>query len=340
MRTNIFITNNTVAADFVQDIASMTTDIALVKAKTNGTELEKQFNLAWVGGDSRYANLGNRETRLIPISLCELFVNETENKIAKYNDRYVKFELTISDDFDLTNIIGSDVTLRIILPVGFNHRNSWNFSYQVKNGSTIEDIKNSLYTQILASSIKEHIDIEHYTVSEDSEADDAGADYIKFYVTEDIPHVFIYPLDATISSWLTIEKVPEVNNLPSGFENKGVELVTRAYLRKLILDADANYGFDYINCPTGEFYPNQLRAREVDFILDTFTKVVEDVFGGTIGLTHITFVEPRIVETTGHVVKQVINIIHPMEDTGDFVYADYVAMIQKLTGEESESDNG
>ena len=65
-------------------------------------------------------------------------------------------------------------------------------------------------------------------------------------------------------------------------------------------------------------------------MLDSLTNVVENVFGGTLGLTHITFVEPRIVETTGDVVKQVINIVHPLKDVGDFVYDDFKAMVNKI----------
>lgn len=314
MRTNIFLTSNSIASDFVADVNAMTTDIALMKAKTNGTVLDKQFNLVWKGGDSRYANFGNREIRVIPISLCELYCKDTEQKIAKYDDGAILFNLDIANDYDFTNIIGKDITVRIILPAKFNKRNSWNFSYRVSGDTTVAKVQESIYNQIKNSSIKEWVDIELVNSN-----DFTG---IKFYMTECVNNVYVYPMDATLSSWINITtSVNDTNN---------VELVTRAFLRKLIIDADANYGFDYINCPDGDFYPNKLRPREIDFMLDTLTNVVENVFGGTLGLTHITFVEPRIVETTGDVVKQVINIVHPLKDVGDFVYGDFKAMVNKI----------
>lgn len=321
MRTNIFLTSNSIASDFVADVNAMTTDIALMKAKTHGTVLDKQFNLVWKGGDSRYANFGNREIRVIPISLCELYCKDTEQKIAKYDDGAIVFSLDIADDYDFTNIIGQDITVRVILPAKFNKRNSWNFSYRVAADTTVAKVRESIYNQIKNSSIKEWVDMEIIEAT-------GGLPPVttligvKFYMTECVNNVYVHPMDATLSSWINV--VTSVNDT-----NK-VELVTRAFLRKLIVDADANYGFDYINCPDGDFYPNKLRPREVDFMLDTLTNVVEDVFGGTLGLTHITFVEPRIVETTGDVVKQVINIVHPLKDVGDFVYNDFKAMINKI----------
>lgn len=321
MRTNIFLTSNSIASDFVADVNAMTTDIALMKAKTSGTVLDKQFNLVWKGGDSRYANFGNRETRVIPISLCELYCKDTAQKIAKYDDAAILFGLDIADDYDFTNIIGKDITVRVILPAKFNKRNSWNFSYRVAADTTVAKVRESIYNQIKNSSIKEWVDMElAYEVDEDTQ--ESTLTGIKFYMTEYVNNVYVYPMDAALSSWINVAtNVQDTNK---------VELVTRAFLRKLIIDADANYGFDYINCPDGDFYPNKLRPREVDFMLDTLTNVVENVFGGTLGLTHITFVEPRIVETTGDVVKQVINIVHPLKDVGDFVYDDFKAMINKI----------
>ena len=321
MRTNIFLTSNSIASDFVADVNAMTTDIALMKAKTHGTVLDKQFNLVWKGGDSRYANLGNREIRVIPISLCELYCKDTEQKIAKYDDGAIVFILNIADDYDFTNIIGQDITVRVILPAKFNKRNSWNFSYRVAADTTVAKVRESIYNQIKNSSIKEWVDMEIIEATGGLPPVTTLIG-IKFYMTEYVNNVYVHPMDATLSSWINV--VTSVNDT-----NK-VELVTRAFLRKLIVDADANYGFDYINCPDGDFYPNKLRPREVDFMLDTLTNVVENVFGGTLGLTHITFVEPRIVETTGDVVKQVINIVHPLKDVGDFVYNDFKAMINKI----------
>lgn len=321
MRTNIFLTSNSIASDFVADVNAMITDIALMKAKTHGTVLDKQFNLVWKSGDSRYANLGNREIRVIPISLCELYCKDTEQKIAKYDNGAIEFYLDIPNDYDFTNIIGQDITVRVILPAKFNKRNSWNFSYRVAADTTVAKVRESIYNQIKNSSIKEWVDME-FIYEVDEEIQESILVGVRFYMTEYVNNVYIYPMDATLSSWINI--------LTNVDDTNKVELVTRAFLRKLIVDADANYGFDYINCPDGDFYPNKLRPREVDFMLDTLTNVVEKEFGGTLGLTHITFVEPRIVETTGDVVKQVINIVHPVKDVGDFVYDDFKAMINKI----------
>lgn len=332
MRTNIFITSNSIASDFVENVGSMTTDIALIKAltSTDNNTLRNNFNLCWKGSDSRYANFGNRETRIIPISVCGLVCKDAVQKIAKYNERYIALSFDFGE-VDLTGYVNEEMTIRVILPVGFNHRNTWNFSYMVTHDSTPEAIAESLLKQISVSSIKEWMEVEY----------DVENSVVKFYVNSKVNNVYVKPLDSMLGSWIQVVNVPSSGDNTYGTDpGNGVELITREYLKKVIVDADANYGFDYVNCPNGDFYPNQLRPKDVDYLLDNFVNIVEGKFGGTIGLTHITFVEPRIVETTGHVVKQVINIIHPMKDVGDFVYNDYVAMIQKITGEESESDNG
>lgn len=324
MRTNIFITNTTVAPDFVEDVASMTTNMALIKALASNevNTLKKNFNLCWLGSDSRYANFGNRETRLIPISTCGLVCKDTLQRIAKYNERYVALSLDFGET-DLSGYVNEEMTIRVIIPVGFNHRNTWNFSYVVKNDSTAEDIVKSLLSQVAASSIKEWLEVEY----------DATNSVVKFYVNDKVNDVYVKPLDSMSASWISVVNTPAEDDATYSTEpGSKVELITREYLKKLVIDADANYGFDYINCPDGDFYPNKLRPRDVDYLLDNFVNIVEGEFGGTLGLTHLTFVEPRIVETTGHVVKQVINILHPIKDVGDFVYADYQSMIEKIAG--------
>lgn len=296
MRTNIFLKEDTVFTDILEDYVR--NGFGLFKAHSNGTDLKNNLNLFFNRTDSSFLYSDMRESRLIPFSTCNLKVEDHIIDLTPKNGKYCIFELDDGPFTDIDKFVNDDVSIRIVIPTEFNHRNSWYFSHRVTYGDTFEAIRSDIYNQIINSSLREHFDIE-------MGADDVN---IRFYINEDHNTIKVMPVDSMPQSAINFAKA---NNLIS---NK-----SREFINKLIIDADANYGFDYINCPDGDFYPNKLRYKDIEKELMKYSKNSSngippriDRTSKTIGLTHITFTEPRIVETTGDVVKQVINIIHPL----------------------------
>lgn len=315
MRTNILVNNSTVVgpiiipASGVGEVLSQAgiAAMCLVEPDSEGS-VGKYLNILFTEPDSRYLGNERRETRMIPINTCDIKVTEANVFFGKKN----KFcsELYIGSIDNLSDLVGEDLSIRIVIPAVLNGRNSWNFSHRVKYGEEIDDVRRDLYSQIMASSIKEHLEL---NVSDSY----PNGTSVLFFTNSMHDGMYAYAMDSLPPSSLAIE-----TGIGPGHS-------IREFINKVIIDADANYGFDYINCPNGDFYPNQLRYRDVEKLL--FNIATEAGTGEyNIGLTHITFTEPRIVETTGDVVKQVINIIHPIANIGHFVINDYSSFVTLL----------
>ena len=307
MRTNIFITNQSVKTTFVNNLDDLNKDLGFVKATSDGNLVDKNFNLVLKEDNYKFKGNKTREIRVIPVSLCDIRVTEHIIDMHKLNHDYCglsPFEL--SSDF-INDSIGEDVGIRIVIPTEFNHRNSWNFSHRIVLGDTADTITKDLFGQIIASSLKEYVEI-NMTVEEAME--EASLD---IYTNDEHQTIYFHPLDKMPSSAIGVTDVTSIKH------------ISKKFINKLIVDADANYGFDYINCPEGEFYPNKLRYKDAEKLLFEYAKNASNEY--TIGLTHIVFNEPRVIDTTGDVVNQVINIIHPVENKGNFVKNDYDTMI-------------
>jgi len=144
---------------------------------------------------------------------------------------------------------------------------------------------------ILNSSIKEHVGV--YIIRGE----------IVFLLNEEHNAVLVQPLDAMPSDGVTTIRQSSDENNNSLFSTVAA---VRNYLIKLAVDADANYGFDYVDNAFHELYPNQSSYKDIE------KYIAREMAGNETSeytVFHITFTEPRNVETTGDVVKQVINII-------------------------------
>ena len=309
MRTNVFITNQSVKPTLV-GMADLNKTIGFVKASTNGSSLLKNINLVFKESDYKFYGFGNRETRVIPISLCDIVVKESIIDFDKLNYRVLTLDFDFSG-IDLTTLVGEDLSIRIVIPTEFNHRNSWNFSHRVVYGDTADNIKADLFKQIANSSLVQHLELKN-----------------------DVDNAMDYGLAFYLNPCHNTFKVMAMDSMPPSAISFDPEYIitykAKEFINKIIVDADANYGFDYVNCPEGDFYPNKMTYKQAEKLLFDYAKLIS---GGNynIGLTHITFNEPRIIETTGDVVKQVVNIIHPLENKGNFVKSDYTTMISLIS---------
>ena len=319
MRTNIFIKNEMIIKTLITSGASLVDNeyfaypaLGLMSAETNGDTLKKSLNLVLSKVNPEYLDNIVRESRVIPLSACNARITESVVDISGYYGYGMNFEI---DDtkFTPSDHINEDVGVRLTIPAEFNHRHTWSFSHRVKANDTVSSIQANLYKMIANSSLKEYIDIKY-----------SSEDFMLF-VKDEHNFVIIQAIDSLPQSALIIKDANDEDAKPF------TEQVSLNYLTKVIVDADANYGFDYINCPEGDLYPNKLTAREVKRALLSY--------GYQFGLTHIVFNEPRFVETTGDVVNQVINIIHPLSDNGNFDiddYEDFINLIGEKVGIEAD----
>lgn len=315
MRTNIFLTANFSAKGALGNVENIDSgEIGIIKPDNNNPNL---YQLCIRLLDNR--DMLKMPARTIPIHICNIKITESLQALADYNKDYIKIKPQGSepDDLDYSDYIGRELGIRLSIPADLNHRNSWCFTDVFKNGDTFSSFQSRVIKQIVNSSMSSEFKIVH-------NADNS----VFIYLNEPHNTVILQHLDDTPTSWFKLDYI----NMSSfdGVVKRDIRLVTREYVRKLIIDADANYGFDYLNCFDKDFYPNQLSANDVDKLLSTITNTKEDGNIRFWGLTHIEFTEPRVIETTGDVVRQVINIIHPTEDTGSFVIKDYASMIAIL----------
>lgn len=313
MRTNIFCTSEylNVDASIKDSIASMEGTLGIVKADSNGRILNNFLNLIMrVGGGPNI-----EISRVIPISLCDLNIKEGSFTIVdKYSD-----ETTLFYSFDVDGLVNEEIGFRLTIPAGFNHRHSWTFSYKIKQGDTTEAVNEKFNNMILNSSIKEHVGV--YVKGQD----------IVFVLNEEHNAVLVQPLYAMPSDGIFIEK--------DSFDLDDTSLFStltaaRNYLIKLAVDADANYGFDYVDNAFHELYPNQLSYKDIEKYI--MSEIVTNHGPVDYKVFHITFTEPRNVETTGDVVKQVINIICNREThVSDLI--DALALASGLATDDNDS---
>ena len=318
MRTNIFIKDEKIIKTLITGGTSLNSNeyfaypsLGLISAESNGDTIKKSLNLVLSKVNPEYLDNIVRESRVIPLSACNARITESVVDISGYYGYGMNFEI---DDtkFTPSDHINEDVGVRLTIPAEFNHRHSWTFSHRVKANDTVSSIQASLYKMIADSSLKEYIDIRY-----------SSGDFMLF-VRDEHNFVTIQAIDSLSQSALIIKDANVEDAKPF------TRQVSLNYLTKVVVDADANYGFDYINCPEGDLYPNKLTAREVKRALLSY--------GNSLGLTHIVFNEPRIVETTGDVVNQVINIIHPLSDNSYFDiddYGDFIDLIKEKIGIEA-----
>ena len=289
MRTNIFCTKsylnvNTSIADSYADISG---NLGIVKADSNGNKLDNFLNLVMISG-----NVGSAEiSRVIPISLCNLNIKSCSLSIVNKNTDGT----ILSYNFNASELVNEEIGFRLTIPAGFNHRHSWTFSYKIKPGDTTDAVIEKLNNMILSSSIKEHVGVYINNVN------------VGFLLNEEHNAILAQPLDAMPSDGIAITR----NLNQEGSSIFSTVAAIRNYLIKLAVDADANYGFDYVDNAFHELYPNQLSYKDIEKYIMGETNTTN----GTVAYTvfHITFTEPRHVETTGDVVKQVINIICPSD---------------------------
>lgn len=279
MRTNIFCTTDLTVDTIIRySYTNIGGNLGITKADSNGNQLDKFLNLVMINGDDENTEI----SRVIPICLCDLNIKANSFDItSKYQDI-----TKLGYRFDANELVNEEIGFRLTIPAGFNHRHSWTFSYKIKPGDTTDTVVEKFNNMILNSSIKEHVGV-HIT--------DDGIDFL---LNEEHNAVLVQPLDSMPSNGISIKN-------PNPFS---IMTATRNYLVKLAIDADANYGFDYVDNAFHELYPNQLSYKDIEkYIEKDVESSNDDSFNYTV--FHITFTEPRNVETTGDVVKQVINII-------------------------------
>lgn len=285
MRTNIFCTNEYLNIDTsIRDsYLNIDGNLGIVKADSNGIVLDKFLNLIMMTRN----DAGIEISRVIPISLCNLNIKaHSFNIVNKYKDA-----AKLIYDFDTTKLVNEEIGFRLTIPAGFNHRHSWTFSYKIKSGDVFVDVIKKFNNMILNSSIKEHVGV--YIIRGE----------IVFLLNEEHNAVLVQPLDAMPSDGVTTIRQSSDENNNSLFSTVAA---VRNYLIKLAVDADANYGFDYVDNAFHELYPNQSSYKDIE------KYIAREMAGNETSeytVFHITFTEPRNVETTGDVVKQVINII-------------------------------
>lgn len=285
MRTNIFCINEYLNIDTsIRDsYLNIIGNLGIVKADSNGNKLDKFLNLIMMTRNDG----GIEISRVIPMSLCNLNIKaHSFNIINKYND-----VASLNYSFDAAKLVNEEIGFRLTIPAGFNHRHSWTFSYKIKPGDTTDAVVGKFNNMILNSSIKEHVGvyIDHRELF--------------FLLNEEHNAILVQPLDAMPSDGVIAEKRSFGENDNSLFSTAAA---VRNYLIKLTVDADANYGFDYIDNAFHELYPNQSSYKDIE------KYIAREMVGSETSeytVFHITFTEPRNVETTGDVVKQVINII-------------------------------
>lgn len=303
MRTNIFIQDENIsfAEETHDDFLSQTYSIGLIKAASAGDELKENTNLYMKVNNPEFSTFGIREFRMIPISKCNFHANIVPVDFSLKDENGISFSLDFSN-ITISDFVNEDFTIRITIPAKFNHRNSWTFSRRIKYDDTEEIIQKDFCRQILNSSLNEYFDI----FGSPSYAPTS----LDFFIKNEHISLYVDALDSLPKSCIVMSPDSRITIPATG-------IINMDYLAKLIVDADANYGFDYINCPSGEFYPNQIRELDAK-------RSLAKIYDKHAVLIHMSFTEPRIVETTGDVVKQVINIILPAmtkykSKLGDFI---------------------
>lgn len=319
MRTNIFCTSEYLTIDnsIADSYAHISGNLGIVKADSNGNRLDNFLNLVMINGD-----VGSSEiSRVIPISLCNLNIKLCPLDIVhKYNDATI-----LSYNFNASELVNEEIGFRLTIPAGFNHRHSWTFSYKIKPGDVTDAVIEKFNNMILSSSIKEHVEVR------------INDGMVGFLLNEEHNAVLVQPLDAMPSDGIVITRTVDQDD-NSLFSTLAA---IRNYLIKLAVDADANYGFDYVDNAFHELYPNQLSYKDIDKYIMGETNTITRTANYTV--FHITFTEPRHVETTGDVVKQVINIICPSDSDVSTLIEDLASaagIVISNGNEDSSSDNG
>lgn len=279
MRTNIFCTTDLTVDTIIRySYTNIGGNLGITKADSNGNQLDKFLNLVMINGDDENTEI----SRVIPICLCDLNIKANSINIEdKYQDiTQLKYY------FDAEKLVNEEIGFRLTIPAGFNHRHSWTFSYKIKPGDTTDTVVEKFNNMILNSSIKEHVRV---YINDDA---------IDFLLNEEHNAVLVQPLDSMPSNGISIKNANPFS----------IMTATRNYLVKLAIDADANYGFDYVDNAFHELYPNQSSYKDIEKHIEN---EIINSGANSVNYTvfHITFTEPRNVETTGDVVKQVINII-------------------------------